>query len=271
MDYAVNRFYSAAQGRFTQVDPIGMRGVSLSDPQSLNLYSYVQNDPVNFIDPRGTGIIAVTSCVTLKFEGEIIGIDCETVYYITGGGPVALPFGGIGDGGGGIGGGGGSSGGNNNQSTNNAKEIAKCFGKGLLVGAVGALAVGALAVGAVALGAPVAVVTSVLGVAAVVGFAAFAVNTRLQVEDRNYAGIAYNAGSLVGGVAVGASSGGWVANGIKPGATLGLSWSSNIAQRYRPSLGSVGQWLGTGPTKASAGGATAAAGTGVGVAANRGC
>jgi len=60
---------------------------------------------VNFIDPRGTNIIAVTSCVTQKFEGKIIGIDCETVFYLTGGGPVALPFGGIGDGG--IGGGGG--------------------------------------------------------------------------------------------------------------------------------------------------------------------
>jgi RHS repeat-associated protein len=107
MDYAVNRFYSAAQGRFTQVDPIGMRAVSLSDPQSLNLYSYVQNDPVNFVDPTGRDIIPVTSCVTQKVNGEIIGIDCEIVYYITGGGPVALPFSGIGDGSGGIGGGGG--------------------------------------------------------------------------------------------------------------------------------------------------------------------
>jgi RHS repeat-associated protein len=104
MDYAVNRFYSAAQGRFTQVDPIGMRAVSLSDPQSLNLYSYVQNDPVNFVDPTGRYIIPVTICGP-KFDGEMTRIVCETVYYITGGGPVALPFGGIGDGG--IGGGGG--------------------------------------------------------------------------------------------------------------------------------------------------------------------
>jgi RHS repeat-associated protein len=40
LDYAVNRHYSAAQGRFTQVDPIGMDSVSLEDPQSLNLYAY---------------------------------------------------------------------------------------------------------------------------------------------------------------------------------------------------------------------------------------
>ncbi len=53
LDYAVNRFYSAAQGRFTQVDPIGMSAASLSDPQSLNMYSYCGNDPINHVDPDG--------------------------------------------------------------------------------------------------------------------------------------------------------------------------------------------------------------------------
>jgi RHS repeat-associated protein len=53
LDYAVNRHYTAAQGRFTQVDPIGMNAVSLSDPQSLNLYAYCGNDPINHIDPDG--------------------------------------------------------------------------------------------------------------------------------------------------------------------------------------------------------------------------
>ena len=53
LDYAVNRQYSAAQGRFTQVDPIGMEAVSLTNPQSLNLYSYCFNDPINHTDPEG--------------------------------------------------------------------------------------------------------------------------------------------------------------------------------------------------------------------------
>jgi RHS repeat-associated protein len=53
LDYAVNRFYSAAQGRFTQVDPIGMRAASLEDPQSFNLYAYVGGDPINRADPNG--------------------------------------------------------------------------------------------------------------------------------------------------------------------------------------------------------------------------
>ncbi|MCI0393184.1 MAG: RHS repeat-associated core domain-containing protein [Acidobacteria bacterium] len=53
LDYAMNRFYSAQQGRFTQVDPIGMSAASLSNPQSLNLYAYCGNDPINHIDPEG--------------------------------------------------------------------------------------------------------------------------------------------------------------------------------------------------------------------------
>jgi RHS repeat-associated protein len=53
LDYAMNRFYQSQQGRFTQVDPLGMGAASLSDPQSLNLYAYVQNDPVNAVDPLG--------------------------------------------------------------------------------------------------------------------------------------------------------------------------------------------------------------------------
>jgi RHS repeat-associated protein len=53
LDYAVNRFYSPQQGRFTQVDPIEMGAASLSAPQTLNMYAYCGNDPVNFVDPNG--------------------------------------------------------------------------------------------------------------------------------------------------------------------------------------------------------------------------
>jgi RHS repeat-associated protein len=53
LDYAVNRFYSPQQGRFTQVDPIGMGAASLGNPQTLNLYAYCVNDPVNHADPLG--------------------------------------------------------------------------------------------------------------------------------------------------------------------------------------------------------------------------
>lgn len=53
LDYAQNRTYDPKQGRFTQVDPIGMSAASLYNPQSLNLYNYVGNDPINRTDPTG--------------------------------------------------------------------------------------------------------------------------------------------------------------------------------------------------------------------------
>ncbi len=53
LDYAVNRTYDSKLGRFTQVDPIGMSAASLAAPQTLNMYSYCGNDPVNFTDPSG--------------------------------------------------------------------------------------------------------------------------------------------------------------------------------------------------------------------------
>jgi RHS repeat-associated protein len=53
LDYAVNRFYDSGQGRFTQVDPLGVGAWQLENPQSLNLYAYCANDPVNHTDPDG--------------------------------------------------------------------------------------------------------------------------------------------------------------------------------------------------------------------------
>ena len=58
LDYAINRHYDAQQGRFTQVDPSGMNSVSLGSPQTLNLYAYCANDPVNHADPSGLGFFS---------------------------------------------------------------------------------------------------------------------------------------------------------------------------------------------------------------------
>ena len=57
LDYAVNRNYNSGQSRFTQVDPIGMASASIGDPQSLNMYAYVQNNPIDFTDPSGLCIV----------------------------------------------------------------------------------------------------------------------------------------------------------------------------------------------------------------------
>ncbi|HZS46864.1 MAG TPA: RHS repeat-associated core domain-containing protein [Blastocatellia bacterium] len=52
-DYAINREHMSTAGRFTQPDPAGMMAVALGNPQSLNLYTYTLNDPVNLADPTG--------------------------------------------------------------------------------------------------------------------------------------------------------------------------------------------------------------------------
>jgi RHS repeat-associated protein len=49
-DYAVNRQYSNATGRFMRPDPVAG---SVLDPQSLNRYAYTTNDPINLLDPLG--------------------------------------------------------------------------------------------------------------------------------------------------------------------------------------------------------------------------
>jgi RHS repeat-associated protein len=50
LDYMQARYYSSGQGRFT--GPDSLPG-SATNPQTLNLYSYVHNDPLGFTDPTG--------------------------------------------------------------------------------------------------------------------------------------------------------------------------------------------------------------------------
>jgi hypothetical protein len=143
------------------------------------------------------------------------------------------------------------------------QHILGCFAKGAAVGAVAAVGVGAFAVGAVVLGAPIAAVTAVLGVAGVAGGAFAVANTAVQLNAGNYAGAAFNVGSIAGGVAIGASGGGRaLAEGINGVPSPPWSIGSDLSQGYNPNLGSVGDWLATGPNPGSA----AATATGVGAA-----
>ena len=58
LDYALNRHYDPQQGRFTQVDPIGMKSTNVYNPQTFNLYAYCANDPINRTDPSGLGFFS---------------------------------------------------------------------------------------------------------------------------------------------------------------------------------------------------------------------
>src|ERR1700754_852758 len=52
LDYMHARYYSPAWGRFLSVDPTWV-SADLGKPKSLNRYSYVLNNPINYTDPDG--------------------------------------------------------------------------------------------------------------------------------------------------------------------------------------------------------------------------
>lgn len=55
LDWFEVRYDSSAQGRFTSPDPLGG---TLTDPQTLNKYSYVRNNPLSLTDPTGLYVCA---------------------------------------------------------------------------------------------------------------------------------------------------------------------------------------------------------------------
>jgi RHS repeat-associated protein len=81
-DYFEARYYSSAMGRFMspdwdakEDDPVPY--ADLDDPQSLNLYSYVRNNPMDRVDADGH-IDGSTADDTLKLEGaaEVVCPEC---------------------------------------------------------------------------------------------------------------------------------------------------------------------------------------------------
>ena len=52
LDFAEARYYANTLGRFTSVDPL-MASASTGNPQTLNRYAYVGNNPINITDPSG--------------------------------------------------------------------------------------------------------------------------------------------------------------------------------------------------------------------------
>ncbi|MGJ5816394.1 RHS repeat-associated core domain-containing protein [Paludibaculum fermentans] len=99
LDYAENRYYASAWGRFTTADPYRASG-GAADPQSWNRYAYVENDPVNFNDPVGLQRWMITyhwtACAWYGISNTLACNQFDTYSFF-----------GDGDGGGGVGGGGG--------------------------------------------------------------------------------------------------------------------------------------------------------------------
>ena len=66
------RKYDPSAGRWLSPDPSGWGAVSLSAPQSLNRYAYVQNNPMQAVDPTGL------DCLYLNSNGSVtVGTNYE--------------------------------------------------------------------------------------------------------------------------------------------------------------------------------------------------
>jgi RHS repeat-associated protein len=82
LDYFGARHYASTMGRFTSVDPVKITPGRLRDPQQLNLYSYVRNNPLRFIDPDGE-ILQIAGDVNeaQKQLCDLIGGECNRITY----------------------------------------------------------------------------------------------------------------------------------------------------------------------------------------------
>jgi RHS repeat-associated protein len=57
LDYFLARYYSSIQGRFNSPDLIIVSEKQIMNPQSWNLYNYVSNNPLAYIDPTGMELV----------------------------------------------------------------------------------------------------------------------------------------------------------------------------------------------------------------------
>ncbi|MEP6849539.1 MAG: RHS repeat-associated core domain-containing protein, partial [Acidobacteriota bacterium] len=72
LDFAEARYYNKNHGRFTSVDPL-MASASVGNPQTLNRYAYVGNNPINLTDPSG-----MSPADFYNEDGKKIGTDGVT-------------------------------------------------------------------------------------------------------------------------------------------------------------------------------------------------
>lgn len=105
------RQYSGTEGRFMTTDPF-QGSMDLANPQSLNRYGYVNDDPLNFADRLGlsTGVEFIGGCLVKQVFGFASGADeaagretlirSEVLFCTDGGGGGGVDPGGVGGGGG---------------------------------------------------------------------------------------------------------------------------------------------------------------------------
>lgn len=78
LDFAQARMFSYSHGRFTSPDEF-FNDTDLSDPASWNLYAYVRNNPLKYVDPNGEQIL-----VRFDEKDEDGNVTPQTVQYLNG-------------------------------------------------------------------------------------------------------------------------------------------------------------------------------------------
>jgi RHS repeat-associated protein len=72
LDHAEARQYTPWMGRWTAPDPYN-GSYDLSNPQSMNRYSYVNNNPLGFVDPSGLATECTSSKIVDPSTGKALG------------------------------------------------------------------------------------------------------------------------------------------------------------------------------------------------------
>ncbi len=76
LDYAQARMFSSGFGRFTSPDPLYYTASRPGDPQQFNLYAYVRNNPLKFIDPSGNDLESTSNGAALT-EDDRLALEKE--------------------------------------------------------------------------------------------------------------------------------------------------------------------------------------------------
>jgi RHS repeat-associated protein len=77
------RYDSSQLGRFMSPDPLGILTGQTGDPQGLNLYSYVQNNPINAVDPDGLDCVYVGGDSVSVKRGDCVS-DTDNGIFVNG-------------------------------------------------------------------------------------------------------------------------------------------------------------------------------------------